>query len=119
MSSIGQLPPNVQERIQRLQQLQNTMQQLLTQKQRIEMELSESSKALETLEETDQESKVCKSVGAVLVERPKDVIVKELEERKEFLEMRMKVIQKQEDKTKERLSEIQANLQKDLGIQQN
>jgi prefoldin beta subunit len=119
MSSIGQLPPNVQERIQRLQQLQNTMQQLLTQKQRIEMELSESSKALETLEETDQESKVYKSVGAVLVERPKDVIVKELEERKEFLEMRMKVIQKQEDKTKERLSEIQTNLQKDLGIQQN
>ncbi len=119
MSSIGQLPPNVQERIQRLQQLQNTMQQLLTQKQRIEMELSESSKALETLEETDQESTVYKSVGAVLVERPKDVIVKELEERKEFLEMRMKVIQKQEDKTKERLLEIQANLQKDLGIQQN
>ncbi|MBD3205272.1 prefoldin subunit beta [Candidatus Bathyarchaeota archaeon] len=118
MSSIGQLPPNVQERIQRLQQLQNTMQQLLTQKQRIEMEITESSKALETLAETDDDSRVYKSVGAVLVERPKDAIVKELEERKEFLEMRMKVIQKQEDKTKERLSEIQANLQKDLGMQQ-
>jgi len=118
MSSIGQLPPNVQERIQRLQQLQNTMQQLLTQKQRIEMEITESSKALETLAETEGDSKVYKSVGAVLVERPKDSIVEELEERKEFLEMRIKVIQKQEDKTKERLSELQANLQKDLGMQQ-
>lgn len=119
MSTIGQLPPNVQERIQRLQQLQNTMQQLLLQKQRIEIELSESTKALETLSEADENSIIYKSVGAVLVQRPRKDVVKELEDRKEFLDMRMKVVQKQEDKTKERLSELQANLQKDLGMQQS
>ncbi len=116
MSGIGQLPPHVQERIQRLQQLQNTMQQLLLQKQRIEMEMVESDKALEVLEETQGNSKVYKSVGAVLVEKDRDTVVKELKERREFLDMRAKVLKKQEDKTKEKITTLQDTLQKELGI---
>jgi prefoldin beta subunit len=116
MSGMAQLPPQVQERIQRLQQLQNTMQQLLLQKQRIEMEMVESDKALEALEEVQGDSKVYKSVGAVLVEKDKDTVVKELKERKEFLEMRAKVLKKQEDKTREKMTALQDTLQKELGI---
>ena len=62
MSGIGQLPPQVQERLQRLQNLQNTLQQLLVQRQRIEMEMVESDKALETLNAVDSDKKVYKSV---------------------------------------------------------
>lgn len=116
MSNLGQLPPQVQERFQRLQNLQTTLQQLLAQKQQIEMEKMESEKALETLKEVAADSKVYKSVGAVLVERPKDDVVKELDERVDFLEMRLKVIIKQEDKTKEKMTSIQETLQKELGM---
>ncbi len=116
MSAVSQLPPQVQERIQRLQQLQNTMQQLLIQRQRIEMEMAESDKALQVLNEIADETKVYRSVGAVLVEKPRDKVIKELEERKEFLEMRVKVLQRQEDKTKEKLTSLQETLQKELGI---
>jgi prefoldin beta subunit len=116
MSGYGQLPPQVQERLQRLQNLQNTLQQLLMQKQRIEMEMMESEKALETLSGVSSDSKVYKSVGAVLVEKPKDDVVKELEERKEFLDMRMKVIVKQEEKTREKMTGLQETLQKELGL---
>ncbi|MBN2335307.1 prefoldin subunit beta [Candidatus Bathyarchaeota archaeon] len=116
MSGMAQLPPQVQERLQRLQQLQNTMQQLLSQKQRIEMEMMESDKALEALGEVPDDAKVYKSVGAVLVQRDRDRVVKELNERKEFLDMRAKVLQKQEDKTKEKLTGLQETLQKELGI---
>ena len=80
------------------------------------MEQMESDKALETLKETDASNKVYKSVGAVLVERPKDEVVKELEERKEFLDMRLNVIKKQEDKTREKMTGIQETLQKELGL---
>jgi chaperonin cofactor prefoldin len=52
----------------------------------------------------------------VLVERERDKVIKELEERKEFLDMRAKVIQKQEDKTREKLTDLQGALQKELGI---
>lgn len=116
MSGISQIPPKVQERIQRLQQLQNTMQQLLIQKQRIEMELAESKKALENLEEVSDDAKVYKSVGAILVEKPKEKVVKELIERKEFLEMRLKILLKQENKTKEKLDGLQQTLQKELSV---
>jgi len=116
MSGIEQLPPQMQERLQKLQTLQDTLQQLLVQKQRIEMELTESDKALNTLKETHADAKVYKSVGAVLVEKPRDDVIKELEERKEFLDMRLKVIVKQEEKTRERMKSIQEALQKDLSL---
>lgn len=116
MSGIGQLPPNVQERLQRLQQLQNTMQQLTIQRQRLEIEMSESEKALETLKDVSSDAKVYKSVGAVLVEKPKEQVANELTDRKEFLEMRSKVLSKQEEKTRERMNTLQETLQKELGI---
>jgi len=116
MSDLSQLPPNVQERVARLQQLQNTMQQLLTQKQRLEAEKAENDRALKTLEETAEGAKVYKSVGAVLVQKDKATVVKELTDRKDFLEMRAKVLEKQEEKTKEKLQGLQETLQKELGV---
>jgi prefoldin beta subunit len=116
MSGIGQLPPKVQEKLQQLQNLQNILQQILVQKQRVEIEVMESKKALETLKDITSDSKVYKSVGAVLVEKPKDIVVMELEERKDFLDMRMKVIIRQEEKTKEKITDIQETLQRELGL---
>lgn len=117
MSDVSQLPPNVQERLARLQQLQNTLQSLMLQKQRMEMEMSETERALKTLEEVPEGAKTYKSVGAILVEKEKEKIVKELTDRKEFLEMRSKVLERQENKTRERITSLQETLQKELNIQ--
>jgi prefoldin beta subunit len=114
MSNLSQLPPDIQEKLNRMQQLQNMLQQLVVQKQRLELEVSESDRALKTLEETPSGAKVYKSAGAVLVEKDKDAVVKELAERKEFLDMRSKVLAKQEANTRERLTQLQENLQKEL-----
>jgi prefoldin beta subunit len=117
MSNLSQLPPDIQEKLSRMQQLQNMLQQLVAQKQRLELELTESDRALKTLEDTPSDAKVYKSAGAVLVEKDKDVVVKELTERKEFLDMRSKVLVKQETNTRERLTKLQENLQKDINQQ--
>lgn len=114
MSSIAQLPPDIQERLARLQQFQNTLQQLVMQKQRLDLEMSETERALKTLETTPSDRKMYKSEGAILVEKKKDELVKELIERKEFLEMRSKVLTKQENKTRERLTNLQQTLQMEL-----
>ena len=114
MSSATQLPPDIQERLARLQQLQNTLQQLVMQKQRLDLELSETERALKTLETTPSDRKMYKSEGAILVEKKKDELVEELSDRKEFLEMRAKVLTKQENKTRERLTNLQQTLQKEL-----
>ena len=117
MSNMSQLPPDIQEKLSRMQQLQNMLQQLVVQKQRLELELTESDRALKTLEDTPSDAKVYKSAGAVLVEKDKDFVVKELTERKEFLDMRSKVLVKQETNTRERLTKLQENLQKDINQQ--
>lgn len=117
MSSPSQLPPNIQEKLTRLQQLQNTMQQLVLQKQRLEIEMSESDRALKTLEDVSSDAKVYKSAGAILVEKNKENVVKELKDRREFLEMRSKVLYKQEGNTRERLTKLQESLQKELNQQ--
>ena len=117
MSNVSQLPPSIQEKLTRLQQLQNTMQQLVLQKQRLDLELKESERALKTLETVSSDTKVYKSAGAILVEKKKDNVVKELTDRKEFLEMRSKVLVRQEGKTRERLTKLQETLQKELNLQ--
>ena len=119
MSNLGQLPPNIQEKISRLQQLQNTLQQLILQKQRLDLERNESERALKTLDDVTSETKVYKSSGAILVEKDRDDVVKELKERLDFLEMRSKVLAKQEGNTRERLTSIQESLQKELSLGSN
>ena len=114
---MSQLPPNIQEKLTRLQQLQNTMQQLVLQKQRLDLERSESERALKTLEDIPASAKVYRSAGAILVEKEKEAVVKELEERREFLEMRSKVLTKQEGNTRKRLTSLQESLQKELNLQ--
>ena len=116
MSDSSQLPPSIQEKLTRLQQLQNTMQQLILQKQRLDLELSESERALKTLEDVASDAKVYKSAGAILVEKKRDDVVRELKERREFLEMRSKVLAKQEGNTRERLTSLQETLQKELSL---
>ncbi len=115
--STTQLPPNIQEKLGRLQQLQNTMQQLVLQKQRLDLELTESERALKTLEDVPSDAKVYKSAGSILVEKNKEDVVKELEDRMEFLEMRSKVLAKQEGNTRERITSLQESLQKELNLQ--
>ena len=114
MSNMSQLPPEIQEKLNRIQQLQNMLQQLVVQKQRLELELTESERALKTLEDVASDTKVYKSAGAILVEKEKDAVVKELTDRREFLEMRSKVLSKQETTTRDRLTQLQENLQKDI-----
>ena len=48
------------------------------------------------------------------MEKEKEVIVKELQERLDFLEMRSKVLVKQENNTRERLSNLQESLQNEI-----
>ena len=47
--SAGQMPPWLQEQLMKLQQSQQNLQSIMTQKQHLEMEKAETEKALEEL----------------------------------------------------------------------
>ncbi|OFX16529.1 prefoldin subunit beta [archaeon RBG_16_50_20] len=114
MSQDVELPPQIQEQLVRLQQLQQTFQSVVTQKQQLELELNETDKALTELEKSTDDTPVYKSVGSILVKSNRQVLMGELKERKELLTTRVTVLGKQEDRTRERLKEVQEKLQERL-----
>ena len=98
----------------RLQQLQQTLQSVSSQKQQLALELNETDKALSELEKSTDETPVYKSVGSILVKSNRQGLMEELKERKELLTTRVTVLGKQEDRTRERLKEVQEKLQERL-----
>lgn len=113
-NELSKLPPQVQERLLRLQQLQQTLQAVLTQKQQLELELTETEQALSELEKMDDSAVVYKSIGSLLVKTEKAKVTTELNERKELLNMRVGVLGKQEERLRTQLKDLQTKLQRDL-----
>jgi len=113
---ISKLPPQVQERLLRFQQLQQTLQSVLTQKQQVELELTEVEQALTELQKLADDAVIYKSIGSLLVKTEKAKVTADLNERKELLNMRANVLGKQEERIRGQLKELQAKLQQDLGV---
>jgi prefoldin beta subunit len=112
---ISKLPPRVQERLLRLQQLQQTLQSILVQKQNVELELTEIEQAMNELQELAEDAIIYKAVGSLLVKSGKAKITSDLNDRKELLNVRVSVLGKQEERLRGQLKDLQAKLQQDLG----
>lgn len=108
------LPPQVQERLLRLQQLQQTLQSIVGQKQQVEMELMEINQALNELQSLTDDAVIYKAAGSLLVKSEKTKVTTDLNERKELLNTRVAVLGKQEERLRGQLKDIQAKLQQDL-----
>jgi prefoldin beta subunit len=111
---ISKLPPNVQERLLRLQQLQQTLQTILAQKQQVEMEKTEVDQTLAELQKTADEAVIYKAIGSLLVKAEKAKVTEELNERKSLLDTRSTVMARQEERIRSQVKEAQTKLQEDL-----
>jgi prefoldin beta subunit len=109
-----ELPPQIQEQLVRLQQLQQTLQAVVTQKQQLEIELTEADRAIGELEKLSDQTPVYKSVGSILVKYDRQLLVNELKEKKELYNTRVTVLGRQEERTRERIKELQQKLQERL-----
>ncbi|MCW4016441.1 MAG: prefoldin subunit beta [Candidatus Bathyarchaeota archaeon] len=111
---ISRLPPQVQQRLLRLQQLQQSLQGVMSQKQQLEMQLTEVEQASSELEKLDENAVIYKSIGALLVKSEKDKVTTDLTERKELLKMRVEVLAKQDERLRTQVKDLQEKLQQDL-----
>jgi prefoldin beta subunit len=111
---ISKLPPQVQERLLRLQQVQQTLQSVLAQKQQVDIELTEIEQALGELQKMAEDAVIYKAIGTLLVKSEKTKIITDLNERKELLNTRTTVLSKQEERLRIQLKDLQAKLQQDL-----
>jgi prefoldin beta subunit len=111
---LSKLPPNVQERLLRLQQLQQTLQSILAQKQQVEMEKTEVDQTLVELQKTSEDAVIYKAIGSLLVKAEKPKVTEDLNERKDLLDTRSTVMAKQEERIRSQVKEAQTKLQEDL-----
>ena len=94
-----------EEKVRQLQMFEQNMQNILSQKQNIQGQTLEVDNALEELK--NAEGKVYKIVGTVMIDSTKERLEKDLNERKEVLELRLKSLKKQEDSFRERAEVLQ------------
>ncbi|MFQ6087465.1 MAG: prefoldin subunit beta [Candidatus Methanofastidiosia archaeon] len=107
------IPPHVQHELSQFQQLEQQYQMVLSQKQKVTLDLKETELALVELEK--ESDTVYKSIGSILVKVKRKDVVEELNERKGTLQTRMQTLERQEKRVLEKLKTMQEKIQKMLG----
>jgi prefoldin beta subunit len=96
------------KRIQNLQSLEQDFQQIIMQKQNFQLELNETSTAIEEIEKTN--SDIFRVVGQVMIKSNKEILKKDLIKKQEILSTRVKAIEKQELSLRENIERIRHEL---------
>src|SRR5674536_40550 len=111
----AELPPQIQNQVAQLQQLQQQAQALAVQRSQLELSLNEANQTLAELDKLDEKAVIFKTVGTILVRSNKDQVKEELTEKTETLDVRLKSLQRQEERVQTRFQQLQQQLQKALG----
>ncbi len=105
------IPKETQESINKLQMIEQNVQSLLMQKQQFQAQLFEVESALKEIEKTDEAYKI---VGNVMIKTDKAVLKKELDAKKEIVDLRIKNIDKQEKQLKDKAETLQKEVMSKL-----
>ncbi|MDP6265434.1 MAG: prefoldin subunit beta [Candidatus Woesearchaeota archaeon] len=101
-----------EKKLSQLQMLEQSMQNLLMQKQQFQLQQVEIESALKELENVDEAYKI---VGNIMVLSKKDDLKKDLSSKKEVMELRIKNMEKQEAQLREKASKLQDEVMKEMG----
>jgi prefoldin beta subunit len=100
-----------QEKIGKLQMLEQSMQTFLMQKQQFQAQLIEIESALKELKDAKT---VYKITGNIMIDADKASLEKDLQEKKEKFELRIKTLEKQEAEIKKKATSMQAEVMEGL-----
>ena len=106
----------VQEKIGQIQLIQQSLENFGMQRQQFQLQQTEMEAALSEMENS---STVYKIIGNIMILSDKDKLRKELGEKKEMLDIRINTIEKQEDKLRSRVEELQKDIMKGLEQKSN
>lgn len=101
---MGELSVEMQEKVQKLSMIEQQLTSFLSQKQTFQAQLMEIDSALEALDKTDGAYRI---IGNVMVAADKPTLKVDLTNKRETTELRLKSIEKQEEKLRQKASEIQ------------
>ena len=112
-----EVSPQLQDQINRLQQARAQLQMITQQRQQVEIQLKETEEALKEIEAATEKTPIYKSIGTLLIKtKGKNDIKKELTTAKESLELRKTTLEKQEGRSREKLTELQSKVENSLKL---
>ncbi|GEM_PF-547923 len=109
----GNLDEDTQRKIQELQMLEQSFQQLLMQKNAFTMESNETDHVITEVEKSEGE--ISRIVGnQVVIKSTKEAILEDMKKKKELLETRTKALDEQEKEFSEKIESIRTDVMKKI-----
>lgn len=108
---MSEVSKETEKKISQLQLFEQSMQNLLVQKQQFQSQLVETESALKELEISGKSYKI---VGNIMVDAKKDDLKKDLQSKKDLVELRIKTLEKQEAQIKEKSSKMQSEVMESM-----
>jgi prefoldin beta subunit len=102
---------DTEQKIEQLQRIEQSLQNILMQKQQFQSQQIEIESALNEIKNSEENYKI---IGNIMVKANKEDLEKELNQKKELVELRIKTIEKQEKETKEKANKIQTEVMKEM-----
>jgi len=102
-----QVNKEAEQKINQLQLFEQSLQNLLLQKQQFQMQLVEIESALTELDKGDTAYKI---VGNIMVLSKKEDLKSDLTSKKEIADLRLKTLEKQENQIKEKAEKIRSEV---------
>ena len=102
---------DAEEKIGQLQMMEQNIHNILLQKQQFQSQLIEVESALKELGKTEKAYKI---VGNIMISASKEDLEKDLNSKKEMAELRIKALEKQENKMREKQKAIQEEVMKQI-----
>ncbi len=114
----SKISPKVQNQLAMLQQIQQQLQTVITQKSQYEVSVKEAKRAAEEMKAVAEDAEVFVTVGSVMMQQNKEKVSAGLAEKIETLELRIKSLEKQEKTLQQKFEQLQAQIKGALeGVQ--
>ncbi|UCD03566.1 MAG: prefoldin subunit beta [Candidatus Woesearchaeota archaeon] len=109
---MADLDKKAQEELAQLQLIQQQLQILVSQKQVLQQRSNEIEDTLKELDKAKEP--VYKLVGEALIQKDKKEIITDLKKEKDKMEIRLKSVETQENKIRDKAKELQEKVTKEL-----
>ena len=109
---MADISTEAEKKLNQLQLVEQSMQNLLMQKQQFQLQQIEIESALKELENVDEAYKI---VGNIMVLSKKADLKDDLSSKKEVVELRIKNMEKQEARLREKATKLQDEVMKEMG----
>jgi prefoldin beta subunit len=113
---MNEISPKLQNQIAQFQQVQQQLQSVLSQKFRMEAQLREAQMTIDELNKAAEDVAIYRNVGSLLIKASdKTSVLKDVEDDKETLEIRIKTLDRQEKALRDKYNTMQDQLSKAFG----